>query len=149
MELFYCYAFFYIFRCIRGFFFVGRDAQKNCDLMEVMNLRQTLVLPLDDEGNAKKREKIRIVNSRIKQKSLYNNIVNVLDVIWEVTGIFLGIYRPIFIILFCSNIASRILPMFMTNKYQFALVIIISNTIELVSASYIMYLFINAQFNLS
>lgn len=148
MELFYYYALFFIFRCIRGFWFVSKDAKKQLDLMEEMNLRQTLRLPFDEEGNAKKREKIRRVNSKIKEKSLYKNITNALDLIWQVTGIFIGTYRPVFIILLCSNLASRILPMFMKTKSQFAAVIIIANIIELVSASYMVYLFINTQINL-
>ena len=146
MELFFYYAFFYIFRCIRAFFFVSRDAQRNLELIEAVGLQE--VMGFSPDNYEKKREKMKIVNKKLKEKTPYQNVVQVLDLLWKIAGIWIGIYRPIFIIILVSNLASRILPMFMKTKSQFAWVLVVTNTIELISASYMMYLFINAQFNL-
>lgn len=146
MELFFYYALFFIFRCFRGYFLVSKHAQRNLELMEAVGMHE--VMDFSPANYEKKREKMKIVNKKLKEKTPYENIVQTLDLLWKIGGIWIGIYRPIFIILLVSNLASRIIPIFLRKKYQFKLVLIITNTIELISASYMMYLFINAQFNL-
>lgn len=146
MELFFYYALFFIFRCIRGYFLVSKHAQRNLELMEAVGMHE--VMDFSPQNYEKKREKMKIVNKKLKEKSPYENIVQTLDLLWKIAGIWIGIYRPIFIVLLVCNLASRIIPIFMKTKAQFKWVLIISNTIELISALYMVYLFINAQFNL-